>query len=125
MVLKKLGQLLFTQYIVPRVKEKVRIKLTDRLADSFPIRGAAKITAYFYLHGKNAIEAYRHKSVPGIEAGKTKQKYSIVEVQNVKQKDLKDMMVNGESKFAKIFPSALQKQFEDTKQKLIEQRKRI
>ena len=43
-------------------------RIIQRLADSWPIRRAAKFTAYIYLRGKHAIEDEALKDVSKIDA---------------------------------------------------------
>lgn len=63
MVLQKLLQLLFAHpQFGPRIVQK--------LADSWPIRRAAKMTAYFYLRGKDAIEQQIVPKVKDMDTGR-------------------------------------------------------
>ena len=99
MVLQKLIQLLFAH-------PQIGPKLINKLADSWPIRSAARFTAYIYLRGKSAIE------------DKVKEKGMNGSV------DLKKLMQDDAQKFARTFKEELKKQWEEAKQKEIENQKR-
>ena len=101
MVLQKLIQLLFSH-------PSVGPKIIDKLADSWPIRRAAKLTAYFYLRGKHAIEEKAK------EQGLNK----------MDQTDLKNIMKNDVQKFARTFRDEIQKGLEEAKQKELEKQQR-
>ena len=90
MVLQKLIALLLAN---PRIGGR----LVQTLADSWPIRRAAKFTAYLYLRGKDAIE----------KEG----------LQEIAKK------VDGQ-RFAHNFKEELKKQFDEAKRREIERQKR-
>ena len=90
MVLQKLLALLLRH-------PSVGPRLIQNLADSWPIRRAAKFTAYLYLRGKDAIE----------KEG----------LQEVAKK------VNA-GRFTQNFKDEMKKQFEEAKRKEIERQKR-
>ena len=101
MVLQKLISLLFSH-------PSVGPKIIDKLADSWPIRRAAKLTAYFYLRGKDAIE----------------QKAKEQGLNKIDQTDLKNIMKNDLQKFARTFRDEFQKEMEEAKRKELEQQQR-
>ena len=72
-------------------------RLIQRLADSWPIRRAAKFTAYLYLRGKDAIEK------EGLQ-------------------DVAKRVNTG--RFAQTFKDEMKKQFEEAKRKEIERQRR-
>ena len=86
---KRLSLLLSNPHVGPR--------LIQKLADSWPIRRAAKFTAYLYLRGKDAIE----------KEG----------LQEVAKK------VNA-GRFAQTFKDEMNKQFDEAKRKEIERQRR-
>ena len=90
MVLQKLISLLLAN-------PQIGGRLVQTLADSWPIRRAAKFTAYLYLRGKDAIE----------KEG----------LQEIAKK------VDGQ-RFAQNFKEEMKKQFDEAKRKEIERQKR-
>ena len=92
MVLNRILQLLFSH-------PQFGPRLIQSLADSWPIRKAAKFTAYLYLRGKSAIE---EQVAP----------------------NLKDMSRIDASRFSQTLRREIQKQWEDAKRKELERQQR-
>ena len=98
-MLQKLLQLLFAH-------PQFGPRLIQKLADSYPIRRAAKMTAYVYLRGKSAIE--------------DKAKMNIEEFARTKLDEASKTASS--SRFSQTFKDELKKQWDEAKR--IEQQKR-